>query len=154
MRRHPEDTILSYDQVQQFIVEFTAIVPIKHDMCINSCVAFTRLYQAIDFCLKCSSPCLDPIKLTSTGGKIEVYDDIYTRKLLLNAVLSGKVTSDNTILLFLIDGTQLYWSKASDCWIYIWKKHVLPGSFIPGLNKPKNLEFFLFQGLHHLAAIQ
>jgi len=34
------------------------------------------------------------------------------------------------------------------------KLHVLPGSFIPGPNKPKNVDSFLFPGLHHLAAIQ
>ena len=65
-----------------------------------------------------------------------------------------------------IDGAQLYAHKASDCWIYIWiimdfapderykKKHVLPGGFIPGPNKPKNLDSFLFPGLHHLHALQ
>lgn len=34
------------------------------------------------------------------------------------------------------------------------KKHVLPGGFIPGPNKPKNLDLFLFPGLHHLCALQ
>jgi Transposase family tnp2 len=65
-----------------------------------------------------------------------------------------------------LDGAQLYEHKASDCWIYIWvifnhapdarykKKHVLPGGFIPGLNKPKNVDSYLFPGLHHLLALQ
>ena len=65
-----------------------------------------------------------------------------------------------------LDGTQLYESKESDCWIYIWvvmnhspekhyKKHyVLPGGFIPGPHKPKNVDSFLFPGIHHLAALQ
>ena len=65
-----------------------------------------------------------------------------------------------------IDGAQLYTCKASDCWIYLWvimdlspnerykKQHVLPGGFIPGPNKPKNLDSFLFPGLHHVHALQ
>lgn len=34
------------------------------------------------------------------------------------------------------------------------KIHVLPGGFIPGPNKPKNIDSFLFPGLFHLAALQ
>jgi hypothetical protein len=34
------------------------------------------------------------------------------------------------------------------------KDHVLPGGFIPGPNKPKNLDSFIFPGLHHLSALQ
>ncbi|KIK79377.1 hypothetical protein PAXRUDRAFT_16365 [Paxillus rubicundulus Ve08.2h10] len=34
------------------------------------------------------------------------------------------------------------------------KLHVLPSGFIPGPNKPKNLDSFLFPGFHHLAALQ
>lgn len=60
----------------------------------------------------------------------------------------------------------LQFTKMSDCWIYIWiildlspdacykKKCVLPGGFILGPEKLKNLDSFIFPGLHHLAAIQ
>ena len=34
------------------------------------------------------------------------------------------------------------------------KKHILYGAIIPGPNKPKIIESFLFPGLHHLSAIQ
>ena len=68
--------------------------------------------------------------------------------------------------MLLINGVQLYQSKQSDCWIYIWvlmdltpelcynNKYVLPGSFIPGPNKPKNLDYFMYTGLHHLVVLQ
>jgi hypothetical protein len=68
--------------------------------------------------------------------------------------------------MLLIDSTQLYESKQSDCWIYIWvlldlapdlrykKKYVLPGGFIPGPKKPKNMDSFVYTGLHHLSALQ
>jgi hypothetical protein len=69
------------------------------------------------------------------------------------------------VLMLSIDGAQLYQSKQSDCWIYIWvvydlapdkrykKKYVLPGGFIPGPNKPKNVDSFLFPGVYHAAAL-
>jgi hypothetical protein len=68
--------------------------------------------------------------------------------------------------MFSINGAQLYESKQSDCWIYIWvlfdhspdqhyhKKYILPGGIIPGPKKTKNLYSFMFPGLHHLCAIQ
>ena len=55
--------------------------------------------------------------------------------------------------------------KQSDYWIYIWvlldrhpstrykKKHVLIGGVIPGPQKPKNIDSFLFPGLAHLSAL-
>ncbi|KAF9495305.1 hypothetical protein BDN71DRAFT_1482744 [Pleurotus eryngii] len=60
----------------------------------------------------------------------------------------------------------LYQNKASDMWLYIWiiedvipgtrykKKRVLPSGFIPGPLKPKILNSFIFQGIHHVSALQ
>ncbi|KAH7917471.1 hypothetical protein BV22DRAFT_989347, partial [Leucogyrophana mollusca] len=84
----------------------------------------------------------------------------------LNAVQQGDIKDTDTVLMLSMDGAQLYQNKQSDCWIYIWilldlspdlrykKKYILPGGFIPGPNKPKNVDSFLFPGLHHLAALQ
>ena len=100
------------------------------------------------------------------GGSIDIYEDVYCSSILLDAARQGDLTSDDTLLMLLIDGTQLYQSKQSDCWIYIWvlldiapdlrykKRYVLPGGFIPGPNKPKNLDSFVYTGLHHLSALQ
>ncbi|EGO01366.1 hypothetical protein SERLA73DRAFT_50890, partial [Serpula lacrymans var. lacrymans S7.3] len=33
------------------------------------------------------------------------------------------------------------------------KKHVIPGGFVSGPNKPKNIESFLFSGMHHISSI-
>lgn len=83
----------------------------------------------------------------------------------LNAVQEGRIRKRDTVLLMLMDGAQLYESKQSDCWIYIWvvlnlapdlrykKQHILPAGFIPGPNKPKNVDSFLFPGLYHVAAL-
>ena len=61
-----------------------------------------------------------------------------------------------------IDGAWICQYKASDRRIYIWiildlkpaLWYILPGGFIPGPNKPKNLDGFIFSGLRHLAAIR
>ena len=96
----------------------------------------------------------------------EFYDDLYHGRDYLNAVASGRIGPDDMVLMFSIDGAQLYASKQSDCWFYIWilldlspalrykKRYVLPGAVIGGPNKPRNIDSFLFPGLYHLAALQ
>jgi hypothetical protein len=99
------------------------------------------------------------------GEAGELYDDIYSGSDYLDAVESGQIRDDDMVLMLSIDGAQLYQSKQSDCWIYIWvvfdlppdkrykKKYVLPGGFIPGPKKPKNVDSFVLPGLYHAAAI-
>ena len=82
------------------------------------------------------------------------------------AVLNGDIKKDDIVLMVSLNSAQLYESKQSDCWIYIWvilnlsldkwykKIHICLGGFIPGPNKPKNIDSFLFVGLHHIAALQ
>ena len=65
-----------------------------------------------------------------------------------------------------MDSMQLYQSKQSDCWIYIWIlidlrpdkcykiQNVLLGSIILGPEPPDNLKSFLFPGLAHVAVLQ
>lgn len=105
-------------------------------------------------------------ELNTTGGIIDVFDDIYHGRDYLKAVQRGDISTDDMVLMFSMDGAQLYRDKVSDCWIYIWvifdlspdlrykKKHVLPGGFIPGPNNPKYTISFLFTTFYHLAALQ
>ncbi|EIW81274.1 hypothetical protein CONPUDRAFT_56460 [Coniophora puteana RWD-64-598 SS2] len=84
----------------------------------------------------------------------------------IQAVCDGHICPGDPVLMFLIDGAQLYKCKQSDCWIYIWvffdhapdsrykKKYILLGAVIPGPRKLKNLDSFPFPGFHHLATIQ
>lgn len=104
--------------------------------------------------------------LNVNDGSIPVIKDFFFGLAYIDKVDEKMIDKDNMVLLFSMDGAQLYANKASDCWIYIWiifdympgtrykKKHVLPGGFIPGPNKPKHSDSFLFPGLHHLAALQ
>jgi hypothetical protein len=104
-------------------------------------------------------------KAGNNNGEIDEWSDIFYGQEYLDAVQSGKINDEDIVLLMSIDGAQLYQSKESDCWIYIWvildlspdkryKKHyVLPGGFIPGPNNPKNIDSFLLPGFHHVSAL-
>ncbi|KJA13784.1 hypothetical protein HYPSUDRAFT_151137, partial [Hypholoma sublateritium FD-334 SS-4] len=105
-------------------------------------------------------------ELQNNSGSLSIYEDFLHGSDYLENVRNGNIKGADMVLMFSMDGAQLYAHKSSDCWIYLWilfdlspserykKKHVLPGGFIPGPNKPKNMDSFLFPGLYHLAAIQ
>jgi hypothetical protein len=104
----------------------------------------------------------------STPLAERVYDDIFSgsdlRQLATNPEIA--ITVNDITVNFSLDGAQLFQNKKSDTWIAIWvindydpktryrKKHVLPALIIPGPNKPKNLDAFLFRCFYHLAALQ
>ncbi|KIK17012.1 hypothetical protein PISMIDRAFT_112278, partial [Pisolithus microcarpus 441] len=207
--------ILSFHNVENLIASLTGVEKVQHDMCPNSCAAFTGPYSNLEQCPLCETSRWNQELLQSTNGRsrmpakkfttiplgpqlqalyrdpdqacqmrylhertqqiiaeirrtgsISVVDDIAAGWDYLGAVLDGDIKKDDIVLMVSLDGAQLYESKQSDCWIYIWiilnlapdkrykKVHVCPGGFIPGPNKPKNIDSFLFVGLHHIAALQ
>ena len=99
-------------------------------------------------------------------GCLDKYSDILHGTDLIEVFQDTRIGEDDIVLMFSIDGAQLYAMKVSTCWIYIWvvlnlaperrykKKHVLVGGFIPRPNNPKNLNSFLLPGLQHLVALQ
>ncbi|KAJ3533931.1 hypothetical protein NM688_g7210 [Phlebia brevispora] len=104
-------------------------------------------------------------ELPNLDWKVPVLKDYLFGQEYVEAVRRGEITNNDIVLLISMDGAQLYAHKLSDCWIYIWvvlehspevrykKKHILPGGIIPGPNKPKNVDSFLFPGMHHTAAL-
>jgi hypothetical protein len=106
---------------------------------------------------------LDEIERTQ---RISQIDDIAIGWDYLGGVLAGNIKENDIVLMTSMDGAQLYKDKDSDCWLYIWivfnlppdrhyrKIHVLPGGFIPGPKKTKNLDSFLVVGMHHLSILQ
>ena len=94
-----------------------------------------------------------------------VYDDIFSGSELQDLVERLEITGDDTIVFLSLDGAQLYQNKKSDTWISIWilnnfspnqhyqKKQILPGTIIPGPNKPKITDSYLYRGIHHLSAL-
>ena len=95
-----------------------------------------------------------------------VYDDIFCGHDVLKMTTNLELTSNDTTVIFSLDGAQLYQNKKLDTWIAIWiitdydpktryrSKHVLPAVIVPGPNKPKNIDSYLFRTFHHLSAIQ
>jgi len=100
------------------------------------------------------------------SGNLDDIDDIPHGSDFWDACQRGDLKPDDVCLIFSMDGAQLYEHKASNCWIYIWilvdvspdkrykKKYILLGAIIPGPNKPKSPDSFIFSGLHHVAALQ
>ena len=97
---------------------------------------------------------------------LNYFNNFYSGSNYLGQVANGNITENSFMIMLSLDGCQLYKHKTSNCWIYIWviqdlpsdlcykKKHILIGSFIPGPNHPKNLDSFLYPGLHYVSVLQ
>ena len=100
------------------------------------------------------------------GQPIDIYEDIYDGYRYLEAVKSGHIKKDDTLVLFTLDGAQLYHDKNSDCYFFVWiilnlspdfhykKAYILPGGFVSGLNPSKKVKSFLLSSFQHVSAIQ
>ena len=53
-------------------------------------------------------------------GCLSEYSDVLHGANLINVFEDGHIKEDNIVLMFSIDGAQLYAKKVSACWIYIW----------------------------------
>ena len=61
-------------------------------------------------------------------GCLDEYLDVLHSTNLVDVFEDGCIEGDDIVLMFLIDGAQLYVRKASACWIYIWVLFNLPPS--------------------------
>ncbi|KAG1765063.1 hypothetical protein EV702DRAFT_1204714 [Suillus placidus] len=66
MEHHPEDDIYSHYCIKHAVMELSGVVPIVHDMCPNTCLAFTGPYADLDHCPQCGEGRWDPKKTTAT----------------------------------------------------------------------------------------
>ncbi|KAG1788453.1 uncharacterized protein HD556DRAFT_1245107, partial [Suillus plorans] len=76
-------------------------------------------------------------EVARNGGVPDAYDDVITGRAYLEAVQQGHIKPEDMVLMMSLDGAQLYETKQSDVWIYIWivinispahrykKKHVI-----------------------------
>lgn len=99
-------------------------------------------------------------------GKLEAYNDTTCGRDYLNAVETGNINKDDILVQFSLDGAQLYRDKESDCWIFVYiihnlppevryqKKFVIPAGFIPGPEKMKDGDSFIYPVLYHISALQ
>ena len=60
MECYPEDPFLSYKQVRRRVESISGISPILHDMCIDTCAAFTGSFSELEACPICFSPRYHP----------------------------------------------------------------------------------------------
>ena len=53
---NPDNPLLSFDQVKRRVRWLSGVVPLEHDMCTNSCVAYTGPYSELEACPRCAEP--------------------------------------------------------------------------------------------------
>ena len=53
---NPTDKFLTFNQVKHRVQRLSGVIPLEHDMCLNSCVAYTGPYKELEACLWCGSP--------------------------------------------------------------------------------------------------
>ncbi|KAJ7159572.1 hypothetical protein C8R46DRAFT_1286885, partial [Mycena filopes] len=59
-RRNPEYKVLSYYKVKRLVAELTGVVALELDMCIDSCIAYTGPFYALDNCPYCGQSRWEP----------------------------------------------------------------------------------------------
>ncbi|KAG1853960.1 hypothetical protein F4604DRAFT_1512496, partial [Suillus subluteus] len=66
------DEILSFYNVEKLISQHIGVESIEHDMCPESCLAFTGSFAHLESCPMCGSSRWDQAKLRASSGKIKV----------------------------------------------------------------------------------
>lgn len=74
--------------------------------------------QTMRYCAEHTEDLFDDLQ--QNNGFINKYDDVFSGQSYLEAVQKSRIGPDNILLMFSIDGAQLFESNESDCWIYIW----------------------------------
>jgi hypothetical protein len=64
--------VLTYDQIKRRVAQLSGVVPLIHDMCIKTCVAYVGPFRDLDTCPYCGELHYDPIKLAASNGKTKV----------------------------------------------------------------------------------
>ncbi|KAJ7458068.1 hypothetical protein FB451DRAFT_1341823 [Mycena latifolia] len=142
LQRFPDCEMLSHYMVKKRIEELTGV----------ACVAYTEPYSELEACPECGQSRWDPVRLAESEGSFKIARQVFHTIPLgpqlqalwrseegaqsmdyIRAVRDGK--EKDMLLMFSIDGAQLYATKESNCW------------------KPVQLDSFLFPGLHHVATL-
>ncbi|KAL6303322.1 hypothetical protein BKA93DRAFT_735348, partial [Sparassis latifolia] len=72
LRRYPDNTICTFDQVKRKVAELSGVVPLIHHMCVNTCIAYTGPFTELENCPKCGEALYDDQKLAVTNSKRRV----------------------------------------------------------------------------------
>ncbi|KAG1853516.1 hypothetical protein F4604DRAFT_1883396 [Suillus subluteus] len=178
------DDLLSFYKVERLVAGYTGVELIKHDMCLNSCLAFMGPFADLETCpinghTKVAAQMFTTIPI---GPQLQALyqhpDSAHDMRYLHNQVqevLAGLAqTGEIPVFDDIVMGHDAIGAvldrdiKEDDIVLMVsldviinlspdkryHKVHVHPGGFILGPNKLKNLDSFLVVGLHHLAALQ
>lgn len=55
LEHNPKDDLLSFDRAKRRIRHLSGVVPLEHDMCPESCIAYTGPYGELDKCPECQT---------------------------------------------------------------------------------------------------
>jgi hypothetical protein len=66
LRRYPDSQMLSFDRVKHQVAELSGVFPIIHDMCVNSCLAYTSPWAQYEHCPYCGEERYDQQKSNRT----------------------------------------------------------------------------------------
>ena len=67
--RYPDSEMLSYDQVKRRVSNLSGVVTLKHDMCVDTHVAFTGPFARLEHCPHCGQSRYNEEKLAKSGSK-------------------------------------------------------------------------------------
>lgn len=70
--RFPDRQLLSLDQLKIRLATWSGIEPLEHDMCPESCMAYTGPFAELQFCRYCGMSRWDQYKLEVSNGKTKV----------------------------------------------------------------------------------
>src|SRR5258708_37467058 len=100
------------------------------------------------------------------GGKVKENNDTTCGHDYLEAVEARRIKDHDILVQLSLDGAQLYHDKDSACWIFVYvihnlppnlhykKRLVIPAGYIPGPDKMKDGNSFIYPILHHISALQ
>ena len=74
----PDSGMLSYDQVKRRVSKLSGVLTWKHDMCVDSCVAFTGPFASLEECPLCSKPRYNEEELVRSNGNKKVPRKVFT----------------------------------------------------------------------------
>src|ERR1700677_766748 len=69
LRYHPEDDIYTYNQAKHLVQHLRGIVPLAHNMSINTCIAYTGPFSDLEICPYFNTPCNNPVVLGKSSEK-------------------------------------------------------------------------------------
>ena len=76
--RYPDSEMLSYDQVKRRVSNLSGVITWKHDMCIDSCAAFTGPFAHLEECPLCHEPRYNEEELRKSNGKTKIPRKAFT----------------------------------------------------------------------------